>query len=355
MQNRNFNLFLLSSIFGVLILIPELIMAQGNVFESDTHRFEEVTEGVWFVYGTGSIRTASNSMVLVGDNDTLVVDSHITPAAAKALLKSLSVISDKPVRYLINTHYHFDHAHGNQSFPDGVEIIGHEFTRTKLNGETGDVLKESTFVSFTESLPTKVADLERQAFEETDPNRKAELTESHRVERDYMDATKQVVPTPPNITLERKMTLFQKTDDGSREIQLLHFGRAHTGGDVVVFLPEEKVVFTGDMMLPGLAYMGDGHVNEWPKALDGLKALDFDIWLPGHGSIMRSREFMDYFQAYLKDLWRKTSQMHGKGVSADQAAQEIDMTNHSANIPQIKEPGVDPRAIRRIYELLDNQ
>ena len=69
------------------------------------------------------------------------------------------------------------------------------------------------------------------------------------------------------------MTLFQAVE-GGQEIQLLHFGRAHTGGDVVIFLPEEKVAFTGDMMLPGLSYMGDGHVDEWPDSLEGLKGLD---------------------------------------------------------------------------------
>ncbi len=81
------------------------------------------------VSGTGSVFTMSNVMVLVGEFDTLVVDSHVTPAAARALLDSIPVITDKPVRYLVNSHYHFDHAHGAQAFPEGIEIIGHEFTR----------------------------------------------------------------------------------------------------------------------------------------------------------------------------------------------------------------------------------
>ena len=87
-------------------------------------------------------------MILVGEFDTLVVDSHVTPAASRALLESIPAVTDKPVRYLVNSHYHFDHAHGNQSFPEGVEIIGHEFTRAKLNGDIGNVLEENTFRSF---------------------------------------------------------------------------------------------------------------------------------------------------------------------------------------------------------------
>jgi cyclase len=336
-----------------LLLLPGLLFAQGRIVESDSHRFEEVAEGVWLATGTGSVHTMSNAMVLVGEFDTLVVDSHVTPAAARALIESMSVITDKPIRYLINSHFHFDHAHGNQAFPAGIEIIGHEFTRKKLNGELGDALEEFTFRNFSDKVSATVASLQQQAAAETDPAKKAQLVESHRVQHDYMNAIGEVRPTPPNITLETKMTLFQVVADGSREIQLHHFGRAHTGGDVLIYLPQDKIVFTGDMMLPGLAYMGNAHVDEWPAALDGLLTLDFDTWLPGHGPVMRSKEPIGHFQSYLRDLWTKTSQMHSRGVSVDQAAQQIDMRNHSQNFAQISEAGVDPRAIRRIYQLLE--
>ena len=341
-------------IFAVLILLPGLVSAQGRVVESDSHRFTEIAEGVWHVVGTGTVFTMSNAMVLVGARDVLVVDSHVTPAAAEALLASLPVITDKPVRYLVNSHYHFDHAHGNQAFPESVEIIGHRFTRAKLAGEFGNVLEENTFRSFSDGVPTLVANLERQVTEESDPTRKAALQERHRVQRDYMNSIGDVVPTPPNITLETEMTLFQLVERGSREIRLLHLGRAHTGGDVVIFLPRERVIFTGDMMLPGLAYMGDGHVDEWPATLEALKALDFDVMLPGHGPPVRSKDPITHFQAYLTDLWQKTAAMHGRGVDAEQAAAQLDMSNHSDNYPQLRRPGVDPRAVRRIYELLNN-
>ena len=341
-------------VFASLILVPGLISAQGRVVESDSHRFTEIAQDVWFVAGTGRVHTMSNAMVLVGARDVLVVDSHVTPDAAEALLSSLSVITDKPVRYLVNSHYHFDHAHGNQAFPESVEIIGHSFTRAKLSGEIGNVLEESTFKSFSDGVPTLVASLERQVAEESDPTRRGVLQERHRVQREYMRSIGEVVPTPPNITLETEMTLFQLADRGSREIRLLHLGRAHTGGDVVIFLPGERVVFTGDMMLPGLAYMGDGHVDEWPATLEALKSLDFDVLLPGHGPPVRSKDVITNFQAYLTDLWQKTGAMHRRGVSAEAAAEQIDMTNHSDNYGQIRGPGVDPRAIRRIYELLEN-
>ena len=348
-----------SQIFRSVVLLlsmyvtPFILCAQDRIVESETHRFVEVAKGVWHVSGNGKIHTMSNAMVLVGEFDTLVVDSHVTPSAARTLLDSLLVITDKPVRYLVNSHYHFDHAHGNQSFPPGIEIIGHEFTRAKLSGTLGNVLDESTFRSFSDPVPSLVATLGEQIASESDLAKKAELQERLRVQTDYMNAIDEVVPTPPNITLADKMTLFQVVPEGSREIQLLHFGRAHTGGDVVIFLPKEKVVFTGDMMLPGLAYMGDGHVDEWPDALEGLKALDFDTWLPGHGPVMRSKVPISNFQDYLRDLWVKSNELYRLGVEWQEAAKQIDMTNHARNYFQIRGPGVDPRAIRRIFELLD--
>lgn len=340
----------------ILVFISPFTNAQeGEIVETGTHRFVEVADGVWQVTGTGSVFTMSNAMILVGEFDTLVVDSHVTPAASRALLESIPAVTDKPVRYLVNSHYHFDHAHGNQSFPEGVEIIGHEFTRAKLNGDIGNVLEENTFRSFSDPVPTTVANLAQRAREETDPRRRAELEETHRVQQEYMNAIEEVVPTPPNITLQDEMTLFQVVANGSREIQLLHFGRAHTGGDVVIYLPQEKVVFTGDMMLPGLAYMGDGHVDEWPDSLEGLKALDFEAWLPGHGPVMRNKQPIENFQAYLRDLWDRTSLQYRMGVAWEEAAEQIDMTDHSDNYAQISSPGVDPRAIRRIYQLLDER
>lgn len=327
----------------------------GRVVESESHRFTELAEGVWHGVGTGRVHVMSNVMVLVGEFDTLVVDSHVTPAAARSLMDSLSVITDKPVRYLVNSHYHFDHAHGNQAFPREVEIIGHSFTRQKLNGELGNVLEESTFRSFSDGVPTTVANLERQAAGEQDPARRAELEERARVQRDYMNAIPEVRPTPPNITLDEKLTLFQVVERGSREIQLLHLGRAHTGGDVVVYLPQEQIVFTGDMMLPSLSYMGDAHVDEWPQTLETLKTLDFNWVLPGHGQPFTDRAVIDNFQAYLEDLWPKVARLKDQGVSADEAAELVDMTNHSGNYPQLRGPGADPRAVRRIYQLLDAQ
>ena len=145
---------------GLLMAVFGYVNAQGEppeVIETSSHVFTRMADGVYQVTGTGEVYLMSNALMLVGEEDVLLVDSHVTPNAANALLRSVQQVTSKPVRYLVNSHYHFDHAHGNQVFPEQVEIIGHSYTRIKLNGEMGShVLTESTHISFTEGVPELV-------------------------------------------------------------------------------------------------------------------------------------------------------------------------------------------------------
>lgn len=356
-KNKKFNTAVLSLIgSGCLLAVFGYVNAQGeppSVIETSSHIFTAMADGVYQVTGTGEVYVMSNALMLVGANDVLLVDSHVTPNAANALLRSVSAVTDKPVRYLVNSHYHFDHAHGNQIFPNTVEIIGHSYTRAKLNGEMGNVLTEPTMLSFTEGVPELVERLRAQLSDTRDPAARTRIAAQLKAQEDHMMSLREIVPTPPNITLESKMTLYQDLSEGSREIQLLHLGRAHTGGDVVVYLPEEGLVFTGDMMLPGLAYMGDSFPQDWVGTLEALKAIEFDVILPGHGAPLQGKEKIGQFQAYLTDIWSKTEAMKAQGLSAEQTAEQIDLSNHSQSFAQIRGPGADVRAIRRIYALLD--
>jgi glyoxylase-like metal-dependent hydrolase (beta-lactamase superfamily II) len=329
---------------------PSAAAPAGAVYEGEAFTFHEIQPGIYHAVGTGNLSVGCNGSILVNEDDVLIVDSHITPAAAWALLKELKNITDKPVRYVVNTHFHFDHAHGNQVFPEGVEIIGHEFTREKLaagaskNGRSWDL--------FVGGLPARIAEMEAElkaARDASDQTKVAELEKNIAVQKRYQDATAAIEVTPPTTTLSQRMTLFR----GGREIQLQYFGRGHTGGDVVVYLPREKVVATGDLLTAGLSYMGDGYLEEWADTLEELKSLDFEVVLPGHGQAFREREKIDYFQSYLRDLSQKIAKMHADGVSAADAAQRIDMTNHAAHFPTITGPGVHPHAVERAYALLE--
>jgi glyoxylase-like metal-dependent hydrolase (beta-lactamase superfamily II) len=309
-------------------------------------RFDEVRPGIFHAVGTGKIATGCNAAVIVNAEDVLVVDSHISPAAGAALVEELRAITDKPVRYVVNTHFHFDHVHGNQVFGPGVEIVGHEFTRERVLA--GATRSGRAWQSFIGGIPATVAGM------------KAQLAEASEAERSHLEqriagaealqaADAEVVPVAPGLTLRRRLTLHR----GEREIQLLFFGRGHTGGDVVVYLPREKLLATGDLITAGLPYMGDGYLLEWAETLAAVEQLDFEVILPGHGEAFEDRDRVSHLAAYLRELWEKAASLHAEGVPAAEAAARIDMTAHAAHFPQIEHPGVHPHAVERVYELLE--
>lgn len=312
---------------------------------SIAHRFEKVADGVYAAIGTGSVNVGSNTAVIVNDDDVLIVDSHITPAAARVLVSDLKSVTDKPVKFVVDSHYHFDHAHGNQVFGPDVQIIGHEFTREML---MTDVLNQRTYISFTQGVPKQIDDLTAKAASASDAAEKEKLNTQLKVTKEYQAALAEIKPTPPNVTLKNSLKLFR----GSREIQLLFFGRGHTGGDVVTFLPKERVLCTGDLLTSGLSYAGDAHVDEWIATLEAVKALEFETVIPGHGEPFMGTAKFESFQAYLKDLSTQVGALRAKGVSAADAAKQVDLTAHKGAYPQIQGPGADPRAVDRIYQLL---
>jgi len=165
----------------------------------------------------------------------------------------------------------------------------------------------------------------------------------------YQEQVKEVQQTPPNLTFDNTMTLVR----GGREFRLLYLGRGHTDTDVVVYLPQERIVATGDLMETVLSYMGDSYPEEWIVTLEKLKALEFDTVLPGHGAPFKGKERITAFQDYLRDVIAQTNALRRQGLSAEDAALKVDLTKHAAMFPQIRAVGVDPAVTRRIYRVAD--
>lgn len=153
---------------------------------------------------------------------------------------------------------------------------------------------------------------------------------------------------PPNLTFPDRM----KLTFGDREIHLLHFGPAHTAGDLVVYLPRERIVCTGDFYNGYVGYLGDAFANQWADALGEFEKLDFETVIPGHGKPFTGKERIPVVQACLRDLWGQAEALKKRGLSAQDAAKQIDLTGYRTNLPQFRATGVDLLAVERIFELL---
>ncbi|MGH9238127.1 MAG: MBL fold metallo-hydrolase [Vicinamibacterales bacterium] len=317
----------------------------GTTFSGKAFRFNKVKEGVYHAIGTGALTVVGNSTVLVNDRDVIVVDDHVSPAAAWVLVEEIKALTDKPVTTVVNTHFHFDHAHGNQIFAPGVQIIGHEFTRRAL---LDDPVSKPLYQSFysVKTLEGQIENLRKRIASEQNAAAREKLqAQLTSVENNYA-SQKELRPTPPNVTLTTQMTLFR----GDREIQIRYLGRGHTAGDVVVYLPKEKAVITGDLLTASTSNLSDSYPVEWAATLEELKKLDFDTVIPGHGAAFTDKAKIDYFAAYLRDVWSTVSALKKQGVSAEEAAKRADLSKHKERFAN---PAVPLIGVQRIYALLD--
>lgn len=333
-----------------LFLIPfVLLLAYAfDTRQTATHKFDEIAPGVFFATGGDRVTVGSNSLVVVNEDDVLLVDSHISPEAARALIASVKTLTPKPIRTVVNSHYHYDHANGNQVFGKDVEIIGHEYTRKKL---LGDVLHEATYLNNGSPATQQraVAPLEAQ-IAKANGEAKTKLETQLATLKRHIQELAEVKPTPPNVTLTTKLTLYR----GSREIQILHLGRGHTAGDLVVYLPKEKVVFTGDLFFNGAPYLGDAYPTDFVQTLENLKKLPFTVAAGGHGPLIRDRAQIDFNQAYIRQYWAQVKGFHDAKLPAKEVKAKLDLSKYSAFAKfQLTAPGVLDIEVARIYRLLE--
>jgi cyclase len=321
---------------------------QPPVGSMPSRRFEKIVEGVYYVTSTGSMSVGSNAVVIVNDDDALLIDPGETPATAKAFLEDIKTITNKPVKVVVDSHYHFDHAHGNQIFGPDVMLIGHDRTYDLL---AGNPLKSQAYATQAapELLQQRLDTLKAQPLPD-DPQQRAAQQRQVAVLELRIPQEREVKPVPPTTTFSTRMTLHR----GSREIQIYYLGRAHTDTDIVVLLPKERIAATGDMMESQISYAADAWVNEWPATLDKLAALDFDTVLPGHGMPFKGKEKIRSFQSYLMDLQKQVDALRKQGLSVEDAAKRVDLTSHAGDWPQIRGVGADVRAVQRMYDVAGN-
>lgn len=287
-------------------------MTQGReLFEMRT-----VADGVHVAVAAPAYKVNSNAAIIETDDGLIVVDSHSKPSAARVVVEKLRDLTPKPVRYVINTHFHWDHWHGNEVYPaayPGVEVITSDITREAMLRKGLKRIQDHV-----RSVPAEIARLRADLAAATDPDRRAEFASNLRQAEGYLAEVSGLKPALPTMTFENTMRIFRR----DREIHLLHLGRAHTEGDIFVYLPKEKVVVTGDCVIDWTPFMGDGYPEDWARTLGRLEQLDFTHMLMGHGE-PAGKDWLRVFRGYIEDLVEAARREAAAGASLDEVKQRV--------------------------------
>ena len=227
-------------------------------------------------------QSISNAGIVIGDDGVLVIDATAGPMHAKNFISAIRKVTDKPFRQLINTHHHTDHVGGNQYFMP-VEIVAHPYLRD-------EVLKAA---STAPSLWAK-----REGF--------ADGTEERKV-------------VPPTTTFEGKLTYHY----GKTIVELISMVPSHTWGDTVVYLPQHKIMWVGDIgFFYVVPFFQSAHVIKWLETIDKINAMDVETIVPGHGPIGGKKELAEMGE-YSRLLMREAKKRFDAGMSPGQAAADI--------------------------------
>ncbi|MBI3630453.1 MAG: MBL fold metallo-hydrolase [Candidatus Rokubacteria bacterium] len=281
-------------------------------------RFEikKVADGVHVAVAAPAYKVNSNTALIESDGGVIVVDTHSKPSAARVIIERLRDLTPKPVRYVVNTHFHWDHWHGNEAYPAAypdAEIVTNQITREAMVTKGLERIQDHV-----RQGPGEIARLKTDLAAARAPEQRAKLEADLRLAEAYLAEVRALRPALPTIVFERTMRLYRR----DREIQLLHLGRAHTEGDVFVYLPKEKVVVTGDAVIGWTPFMGDGYPEDWVATLDRLAQLDFTHIILGHGDVA-GREWLRTFRSYIHDMVEAVRQEVAAGATLEEVKQRV--------------------------------
>jgi cyclase len=319
-----------ATIFEEAFLRAGWARAQSQTATANLFTIEKVADGIYAALAKPQALTNSNAAIFVLSRDVLVVDAHSKPSAAASLLAQIrKEVTDKPVRYLVNSHFHWDHTQGDRAYKTAnpkVEIIASETTKQLMVQLQRDRLKESL-----DSVPGMIDTLRTRLSHATTQQDRDWCNEQLRQLAIYQQEMKDYPLELPTKTFAQTHVI----EDPSGEIHLGFHGKAHTAGDIQVFSPSKKVIAAGDAVIGFLPNLNDGYPRPWPKTIDSLGALAFDHIIGGHGGVQHGRARMSQFRNYIEDLTARVERAKKAGTQLA----EFQKTITPASLPTLQAGG----------------
>ena len=268
-----------------------------------------------------------NTTVIIGNNEVLVVDACYLPSSAKQDIDQIRKWTNKPVRWLVNTHWHYDHTMGNGTYANefpGIHIVAHTETRNQIVGYNP---------GWFERFPSRGDRFQKMLDDGKDESGNA-LTEADIKElkdaiagiQPVQNEFKKIIDAPPNVTFDSEMTI----DLGDRIVELKFLGRGNTAGDAVVFLPAEKILIVGDLLDYPVPYLGGGFPTEEIVTLKKMRDMDALTFIPGHGIAVHGKEYLslviDLMTAVVEEVSKQVYKLGNDSRKLD-VVQEAVMKN----------------------------
>lgn len=283
--------------------------AQSPAASATLFDIEKVADGVFAALSKPQAMANSNAAIFVGSRDVTVVDAHSKPSAAAALIAQIKKeVTPKPVRYLVNTHFHWDHTQGDASYKAGgakVDIIASDMTKQLMTQLQRDRLKESL-----DSVPALLDGLQKRLAQAKTSAERDFCNEQIRQLKSYQEEMKSYPLELPTITFAKEYVI----KDPAGDLHLEFRGRAHTAGDIVAFSPQKRAVASGDVIIGFLPNINDGYPRPWPSTISSIGQLGFDHILPGHGPVQHDRNRMSQMRAYIDDLTARVEKAKKAGT-----------------------------------------
>jgi len=292
----------------------------GAAAGSDANLFDlqKAAEGVFFAQARPQAAINCNAAIFVRSKDVVVVDAHSKPSAAAALVAQLKrEVTTKPVRYVVNTHFHWDHTQGDPAYRAGGNKV--DFIATAATKQLMTDLGPARTKASLDAVPQQVDALKKRSEKAASAEEKAFCADQIRQLEAFAAELRNYAPELPTITFDKSYEL----KDSALDLHLDFHGHAHTAGDVFVFCPQQHAIATGDACIGWLPNLGDGFPKIWPRTLDEVAKLDFNRVLGGHGGMQTGRALMTNMRNYIEELAGRVERAKEAGMSLDEMKKQI--------------------------------
>jgi glyoxylase-like metal-dependent hydrolase (beta-lactamase superfamily II) len=311
--------------FLLILLVASTAHAEAPVF---SYQMSKIAEGMYaFIDLERHAIVSGNTVAIIGDDAVLVVDTGQHPPLTRQIVADIRKLTAKPVKYVVNTHWHNDHIGGNFVFKEeypGVKIVTHAFTAEVMDRDmpkyTGPGC--TTFITAQSRIVKEMLDTNKDPEgKPLAPDRRERLLKVMK-EVDYaIEDCNQYRYVSPDTRITEKMTI----DLGKRVVELLFLGRANTAGDLVVYVPDAKIAVVGDIVVHPFPFATQSYIGEWGKVLRKVIAMDTVAIVPGHGPVMKDKAYITDMAELMESIDAQAKAAYVPGMSFAELRKKIDL------------------------------